>query len=64
MTKLNFKIIKNRLVVLDHQGKTVAHINPDKIRWFCDPGVGIRQKINKMAISWGEINDYGNFILK
>ena len=47
MTKLNFKIIKNRLVVLDHQGKTVAHINPDKIRWFCDPGVGIRQKIKK-----------------
>ena len=64
MIKLNFKIVKNRLVVLDQKNKTIAHINPNKIRWFCDPGIGIRQKITKMAISWEEINNYGNFILK
>ena len=64
MIKLNFKIVKNRLVVLDQKNKTIAHINPNKIRWFCDPGIAIRQKITKMAISWEEINNYGNFILK
>jgi len=63
--KIKYGFMGGGLVFRNNQGKTIAHLKPSgKIRWFYDPGVGIRQKIHKMSMGFDEINRYGTLTSK
>ena len=60
MVKVNFGFTKKGLAFWDHDRRTIAHAKAKGIKWFYDPGSGVKQKINRIAGHFESMLQYGN----
>tara|TARA_Y100000310_G_C20473170_1_gene711092 strand:- start:604 stop:804 length:201 start_codon:yes stop_codon:yes gene_type:complete len=64
MRKIKYGHLGNGLTFWDDKYKTIAHFGRSGLKYYNNPGAGIKQKINKICLAFEDMGKYGTLTKK